>query len=69
MDAGERAKILNTILNELLILRSYSYGMYRSMHFASMRGLFNSLNPFQGYIEMDLAIMDDILRKRETLNR
>jgi len=69
MDAGERAKIINTILNELLILRSYTYGMYRSMQFASMKGLFKSLNPFQGYIEMDLAIMDDILRKRATLNR
>ncbi|WP_162344195.1 hypothetical protein [Cyclobacterium salsum] len=69
MDAGERAKIINTILNELLILRSYTYGMYRSMQLASMKGLFKSLNPFQGYIEMDLAIMDGILRKRETLNR
>ncbi len=69
MDAGERAKIINTILNELVILRSYTYGMYRSMQFASMKGLFKSLNPFQGYIEMDMAIMDDILRKRETLNR
>ncbi len=69
MDAGERAKIINTILNELLILRSYTYGMYRSMQFASMKGLFKSLNPFQGYIEMDLAIMNDILRKREVLTR
>jgi hypothetical protein len=69
MDAGERAKILQTILNEMLILRSYTYGMYRSMYFAGMRGLFRSLNPFQGYIEMDLAIMNDIIRKRETLTR
>ncbi|MEX2565730.1 MAG: hypothetical protein WD431_07310, partial [Cyclobacteriaceae bacterium] len=69
MDAGERAKIINTILNELLILRSYTYGMYRTMQFASMKGLLKSLNPFQGYIEMDLAIMDDIIRKRATLNR
>ncbi|WP_240469834.1 hypothetical protein [Cyclobacterium sp. SYSU L10401] len=69
MDAGERAKIINTILNELLILRSYTYGMYRSMQFASMKGLFKSLNPFQGYVEMDLAIMNDILRKREVLTR
>ncbi|WP_439484435.1 hypothetical protein [Cyclobacterium plantarum] len=69
MDAGERAKIINTILDELLILRSYTYGMYRSMQFASMKGLFKSLNPFQGYIEMDLAIMNDILRKREVLTR
>ncbi|WP_114752058.1 hypothetical protein [Pleomorphovibrio marinus] len=69
MDAGERAKIINTILNELLILRSYTYGMYRSMQFTAMKGLFKSLNPFQGYIEMDLANMDNILRKRAILSR
>lgn len=69
MDAGERSKIINTILNEMLILRSYTYGMYRAMYFAKMKGLFKSVNPFQGYIEMDMAIMEDIIRKRETLNR
>src|SRR5690606_8926752 len=30
MDSGERAKLLNRVLEKLLILRSYSYGMYRS---------------------------------------
>lgn len=69
MNAGERAKVLNTILNELLILRSYTYGMYRSMQFAAMRGFFKSINPFQGYVEMDLVIMNDIIRKRKTLSR
>lgn len=69
MDAGERAKLLNAILNEMLILRSYTYGMYRSMQFARMRGLFKSLNPFQGYIEMDMALVEEITRKRKTLSQ
>ena len=68
MDAGERSKIIKMIMNELVILRSYTYGMYRAMYFAKMKGLFRSLNPFQRYIEMDLAIMEDIIRKRKTLN-
>lgn len=68
MDAGERSKTINTIMSELVILRSYTYGMYRAMYFAKMKGLFKSVNPFQGYIEMDMAIMEDIIRKRKTLN-
>jgi hypothetical protein len=69
MDAGERTKILNSILNEMLILRSYTYGMYRAMYFARMKGFIKAVNPYQGYIEMDLAIMDDIIRKRKILDR
>jgi hypothetical protein len=69
MDAGERSKIIHTILNDMLILRSYTYGMYRAMYFAKMKGLFKSLNPFQGYVEMDLAIMEDIIRQRKVLSR
>lgn len=67
MDAGERSKIVNTILNELVILRSYTYGMYRSMYFARLKGFLKSVNPFQEYIEMDVAIVDDIVKNRETL--
>lgn len=69
MDSGERAKLLNMILEKLLILRSYSYGMYRSMYFAQIKGLFRSLNPFAGYVETDVRIMSDILNKRRYLIR
>ena len=34
MDAGERSKLINQILTEMVILRSYTYGMYRAMYFA-----------------------------------
>lgn len=67
MDAGERSKIINTILDELVILRSYTYGMYRSMYFARLKGFLRSANPFQGYLEMDVAIVDDIVKNRKTL--
>ncbi|SDZ47373.1 MULTISPECIES: hypothetical protein [Rhodonellum] len=69
MDAGERSKIIHSIMTDMMILRSYTYGMYRAMYFAKMKGLFKALNPFQGYIEMDLAIMEDIIRKRNVLSR
>lgn len=67
MDSGERSKIINTVLNEMVILRSYTYGMYRAMYFAKMRGFFKSVNPFQSYIEMDMAIMEDIIRQRKSI--
>ena len=51
----------------MLILRSLTYGMYRAMYYAQMRGLMRSLNPFQGYINMDMQIVDDIIRKRQYL--
>jgi hypothetical protein len=67
MDSGERSKLINNVLTEMLILRSLTYGMYRAMYYAQMRGLMRSLNPFQGYINMDMQIVDDIIRKRQYL--
>lgn len=67
MDSGERAKLINKVLTEMLILRSLTYGMYRAMYYAQMRGILRSLNPFQGYVNIDQQIMDDILNKRKYL--
>lgn len=67
MDSGERAKLIHKVLTEMLILRSLTYGMYRAMYYAQMRGVLRSLNPFQGYVNMDNQIMNDILRKRKYL--
>ncbi|WBL42330.1 hypothetical protein PBT90_16460 [Algoriphagus halophytocola] len=67
MDAGERSRLINQILNEMVILRSYTYGMYRSMYFAQMKGVFKALNPFQGYINLDIQLAQDIARKAKTL--
>src|SRR5690606_41282058 len=69
MDSGERAKLLNSVLEKLLILRAYSYGMYRSMYFARRRGFFKSVNPFGRYVEVDLALMSDIIHNRPYLSR
>lgn len=69
MDAGERSKLINQILTEMVILRSYTYGMYRAMYFAQMKGFLKALNPFQGYINVDIQIAQDIARKAKTLER
>ena len=67
MDAGERSKLINQILTEMIILRSYTYGMYRAMYFAQMKGFVKALNPFQGYINVDIQLAQDIARKAKTL--
>jgi hypothetical protein len=67
MDAGERSKLINQILTEMVILRSHTYGMYRAMYFAQMKGFVRALNPFQGYINVDIQLAQDIAKKAKTL--
>lgn len=67
MDSGERAKLLNRIVNELTILRGVAYGMYRTMYLAKQRGILNSLNPYAGFINIDKRIADDIVRNAKYL--
>ena len=67
MDAGERSKLINQILTEMVILRSHTYGMYRAMYFAQMKGFVKALNPFQGYINVDIQLAQDIARKSKNL--
>ncbi|MES2446611.1 MAG: hypothetical protein V4546_05480 [Bacteroidota bacterium] len=69
MDSGERAKLLNRIVNELMILRGVAYGMYRSMYWAKQRGILNSLNPYAEYINIDKRIADDIIRNAKYLKQ
>lgn len=69
MDSGERAKLLNRIVNELSITRGVAYGMYRTMYYAKMRGILNSLNPYAGFINIDRQIGDNILQNRKTLKQ
>ena len=69
MDAGERAKLLNRIVTEMTILRGVSYGMYRSMYWAKQRGLWNSLNPYAGFVNIDKRLADDIIRNAKYLKQ
>ncbi|WP_207423776.1 hypothetical protein [Desertivirga brevis] len=69
MDSGERAKLLNKIRTELIILRGVAYGMHRSMFWAKQRGIFKSLNPYAGFINIDRKIADDIIRNTKYLKK
>lgn len=69
MDSGERAKLLNRIRTELMILRGVAYGMQRTMFWAKQRGILNSLNPYAGFINIDKQIANDIIRNAKYLKQ
>lgn len=69
MDAGERAKLLGRITTELAILRGVVYGMYRAMYWASVRGFWNSLNPYSGFINLDKRIAEEVVAKSKLIRR
>lgn len=69
MDSGERAKLLNNIRDQLMVLRGVAYGMQRSMFWAKQRGILNSLNPYSGFINLDTKIADDIIRNAKYLKQ
>ncbi|WP_316806845.1 hypothetical protein [Pedobacter agri] len=69
MDSGERAKLLGKIVTELSIIRGVVYGIYRVMYWASIRGFWNSINPYAGYINLDKRIADEVLSKSKLLKR
>jgi hypothetical protein len=69
MDSGERAKLLNRIVNQLMIIRGVAYGMYRTMFWTKQRGLLNSLNPYAGFINIDERIGDNIISSMKTFKQ
>lgn len=69
MDAGERGKLLNHIEMEMEILRGIAYGMQRAMYWAKMRGLWNSLNPWATWKNMDVQIANDVINNAKYLKQ
>jgi hypothetical protein len=69
MDSGERGKLLNHIANEMRILRGIAYGMQRAMYWAKMKGLWQSLNPWATWQNMDVRIANDVLTRAKYLKQ
>ena len=67
MDSGERARLLNAITVKLGVLRGVSYGIYRSVYWASQRGFFNSINPYRGFINIDKRIAGEVILQAKML--
>ena len=69
MDSGERGKLLNHIEMEMEILRGIAYGMQRSMYWAKMRGLWDSLNPWATWKNEDVQIANDVINNAKCLKQ
>ena len=69
MDSGERGKLLNHIAAEFRILRGIAYGMDRAMYWAQMRGIFQSLNPWATWQNMDVRIANDVINNAKYLKQ
>lgn len=69
LDSGERAKLLNHIRTELAILRGVAFGMQRSMFWAQQRGIIQSINPYNQFINIDKNIADDIIKNSRLLKK
>jgi len=69
MDAGERGKLLNHIETEMEVLRGIAYGMQRAMYWAKMRGLWNSLNPWETWKNQDVQIANDVINNTKYLKQ
>jgi hypothetical protein len=69
MDSGERGKLLNHINAEMRILRGIAYGMSRAMYWAKMRGIFQSLNPWETWKNEDVRIANDVLNQAKYLKQ
>ena len=69
MDSGERGKLLNHIDSEMQILRGIAYGMQRTMYWAKMRGIFQSLNPWATWQNMDVKIANDVINNAKYLKQ
>lgn len=69
MDAGERGKLLNHIETEMEVLRGIAYGMQRAMYWAKMRGLWNSLNPWETWKNQDVQIANDVINNAKYLKQ
>nr|WP_226904948.1 hypothetical protein [Pedobacter schmidteae] len=61
MDFDKRDLLLKKVILELQVMRALLYSMHRSMYWAKQAGLLRSLNPYQGFINQDRRMVDELL--------
>jgi len=67
MDAGERQKLLNYIYDEIRLLAATAYTVKYNMYYAKMNGIWNTLNPFNAWINNDVQIMRGVIEQAKNL--
>ncbi|MFC4143536.1 hypothetical protein ACFSNA_02510 [Pedobacter mendelii] len=69
MDFEKRDALLKKIALELRVISALVFSMKKSMYWAKTNGLLRSLNPYQGFINQDLRLGNDILFKSKLLKQ
>lgn len=63
MNSGQRRMLLDHINVQVRILNGQSWQILYSMQSAKRVGFWNSLNPFKGWVNQDLKLMNDIIKR------
>lgn len=69
MNYNVRDELLNDVQKELQVILALVISARNSIYWAKTNGVIRSLNPFQSYINQDLALINDILIKQKILTR
>lgn len=64
-----RDELLTDTLERMQEIQTELSAVYQSMYWTKVNGKLKSLNPYQQYVEQDLALMDRILLGRQTHKR
>jgi hypothetical protein len=69
MNYNVRDELLDTVQKELQVILALVLSARNSIYWAKINGVIRSLNPYQSYINKDLALINDILIKQKILTR
>lgn len=69
MTAGDRYDLLQQIYEDVRMLGVYVYTIRMHLERAKMVGFWKSINPFQGYINTDKNIVENIINQYKILNK
>jgi len=69
MKASDRRILFDHLLNELSVLRNLAAALVRSLEYGSLYAMIKNANPFSQYIDIDRAIIKDILENAKYLKR
>tara|TARA_R110002049_G_scaffold223441_4_gene395111 strand:+ start:2671 stop:3330 length:660 start_codon:yes stop_codon:yes gene_type:complete len=62
-----RDQLLDTVQTELQVILAYMIAVRNSMYWANVNGVIKMLNPYQDFINRDLALSNQIIQKRKSL--
>lgn len=67
MNYNARDELLKKIHVQLRILSGLSYGAWKAMYYAKMKGVFKTLNPFAAHLNQDRALVSQIISNAKYL--